>query len=178
MSKTLARRSAALATLVLLCAAGGGQVRAEGLLEFLFGVRPEAPAQQEYEPAEPLEMTVSPRRERSRPKEVSRPVRLATPIDPKTTPNWHLVDPTLRPGDIVVLPGQVLVFEGGAFPAQRSDFATLDRSRRISKGERQQIEKMATVPGSSGDTRGADASRAVYAAHAGRSGDASAQLVE
>lgn len=178
MSKTLTRRSAALATVVLLCAAGGGQVRAEGLLEFLFGIRPEAPARGSYEPAEPLEMTVSPRRERSRPKEVSRPVTLATPIDPKTTPNWHLVDPTLQPGDIVVLPGQVLVFEGGGFPAQRSDFATLDRSRRISKGERQQVEKMAAVPGDAGDTRRADASKAVYAAHAGRSRDASFQAVD
>ncbi|MBV9076678.1 MAG: hypothetical protein JO048_04245 [Methylobacteriaceae bacterium] len=103
------------------------------------------------EGARPLEMTVGPRRGRggvaSRPKRERAPREVATAkvIDPKTNPKWYLEDPTLRRGDIVVLPGRVLVYEGRGGPVEEADYASLDRSA-LSKQERQRIRAMAGLP--------------------------------
>lgn len=138
---------------------------------------------QQYERSEPMEMRVNPRRNRkelagrgeraarsdrrehgARPNPVqtvrraSKPVVAAARIDPKTNPNWHLIDPTLRKGDVVVLKGQILVFDGGSAPATRDSFATLKESRHLSATERQQIEKIAALPDGSAGTKQTQAS--------------------
>ena len=129
--------------------------QAAGLFDFLFGAQPNYAPAPVYQ-TEPLGVRVRPRashRSTRRPDRVpsaakSRPV-LATPIDPVAHPNWYLEDPTLRRGDIVVLKGRVLVFEGGRRNSGPDAFTALNRSRLLSKGERERIAKMA-------DTRGAE----------------------
>lgn len=152
----------ALGVAGLLAAASPAQA---GLLEFLFGDSFVERPRYQYQPRPaPLDVHVAPRRrapqgasgsqERQAPRTArptaapeAKPV-LARPIDPVKRPNWYLEDPTLRRGDIVVLKGQVLVYEGGtrgaATPAQ---FETLDKTRLISKGEKSRIEKMADTSG-------------------------------
>jgi hypothetical protein len=67
-------------------------------------------------------------------------------LDPAKNPNWHLQDPTLRRGDIVVLKGEVLVFQGGGrAPYGREDFASLDQAR-LSPSEKAQLRQMAGLP--------------------------------
>jgi hypothetical protein len=66
----------------------------------------------------------------------------AGPIDPVQTPDWHLQDPTLRRGDIVVLKDQVLVFKGGRMPFSRADFASLSESD-LPAEERERLSHMA-----------------------------------
>ncbi len=66
----------------------------------------------------------------------------AGPIDPVQTPDWHLQDPTLRRGDIVVLKDQVLVFKGGRMPFTRADFASLSESD-LPAEERERLSHMA-----------------------------------
>lgn len=61
-----------------------------------------------------------------------------TAINPAKVPDWYLQDPTLRAGDIIVLRGEVIVFQGGRLPYTRSDFSSLQQSR-LSKTEREQI---------------------------------------
>jgi hypothetical protein len=119
---------------------------AGGLFDFLGSVfgggGSNAPAVQEDSP---LDVTVHPRRAKRsirRNVEASHGKPTNTAIDPVQHPNWYLEDPTLRRGDIVVLPGGVLVYEGGRGPAQRDDFSSLSRSRLVSKTERQKIGAM------------------------------------
>ncbi|MGA0596169.1 hypothetical protein [Enterovirga sp. CN4-39] len=100
-----------------------------------------------------LGITVRPRR--SQPVRERRPVaRKAKPapvpvsivnLDPAKNPNWYLDDPTLRPGDIVVLKDQVLVFEGAHSARHaREDFTSLEKSR-LSKAERERLRAMARI---------------------------------
>lgn len=123
-----------------------------GLFEFLFGGAFERPQPQYHERSAPLDVHVTPRRKPAQPHAVKaapdrKPV-LAKAIDPVKRPNWYLEDPTLRRGDIVVLKGQVLVYEGGGRgSATKADFMSLDKSRLISKGEKSRIEKMADTSG-------------------------------
>jgi hypothetical protein len=140
--------------------AGGAQ--AQGLFEFLFGsgqpqpqpqYQPRPEPQQAYEPPRQyyggaprraLDVTVRPRssiRKTARKQAPSPPVNVA--INPTERPNWYLEDPTLRKGDIVVLPGRVLVFQGGRGPIDEADYVSLDESRYVSKAERQTIKAMA-----------------------------------
>ena len=63
------------------------------------------------------------------------------PIDPAANPNWHLQDPTLRTGDIVVLDKEVLVFRGGRMPFSRANFASLSQSD-LPKEERERLAYM------------------------------------
>jgi hypothetical protein len=42
-----------------------------------------------------------------------------------------------------VLPGRVLVFQGGRGPIDEADYVSLDESRYVSKTERQNIKAMA-----------------------------------
>jgi hypothetical protein len=66
-------------------------------------------------------------------------------IDPVKNPDWYLDDPTLRRGDIVVLKGEVLVYQGsGRSPHAREDFTALDASA-LSAAERDRIAAMARL---------------------------------
>lgn len=139
-----------------------------GLLDFLFGGggfdRPApAPAPRYYGnggSGAPLSVKVNPRR-KHKPSGTAvagsgrdrKDKRLArTNIDPVKHPNWYLEDPTLRRGDIVVLTGEVLVYEGGRGQATRADFTSLSKSNLVSKGERDRIKTIATNPADAQDT--------------------------
>lgn len=116
-----------------------------GLFDFLFGgfARPQ-PSPQYYSPP-PLEMRVNPRPRKAHAREEGspKPHVLARAIDPVKNPNWYLEDPTLRRGDVVVLKGQILVYDGGRKVGSREAFTALKDSRILSKGERDRIEQMA-----------------------------------
>ncbi|NNM72410.1 hypothetical protein [Enterovirga aerilata] len=123
----------------------------------IFGADPEPPRAYQprqrgwYDEGEALDVTVRPRRHQ--PRRERRVIRKEKPVsvpaanlDPAKNPNWYLEDPTLRRGDIVVLAGEVLVFEGsGRGPHAREDFTSLDRSR-LSKAERERVGAMAGLP--------------------------------
>ena len=150
--------------LVLLGGVTGAQA---GFFERLFGTEsePEQP-RYHYQPApapegaydmpsrreRSLDLTVRPRKERTtiRKERRQRPPADAVetaegpkgPIDPAQNPEWHLQDPTLRRGDIVVLKDQVLVFQGGRMPFTRANFASLSESD-LPKEERERLSHMA-----------------------------------
>lgn len=115
-----------------------------GLFDFLFGRS--APAPQYAYPnvqSSPLEVRVRPRRATIR-REGGEKRVVATSIDPVKNPTWYLADPTLRRGDIVVLKGKILVYDGGSRgPTDTEDFTALKDSRLVSKGERERIQTMA-----------------------------------
>jgi len=126
-----------------------------GLFDFLFGGGPTSQPQQPTFSQPAIDVRVNPRRrvrsERSE-KGSRRIVRAerraivrATPIDPVTNPNWHLEDPTLKRGDIVVLKGRVLVFEGGSNPRVSGDFTSLDKSRLVSGSDRERLKQSTGV---------------------------------
>ena len=133
--------------------APAGQAQA-GLFDFLFGGAPR-PAPQYYAPSygAPLDVRVNPqKRKREGTAHKVRPGKerttkvVNTSIDPKKHPNWYLEDPTLRRGDIVVLPTGAMVYQGGARPQTREDFAKLGESRLVSKKERDRIKDMVGPP--------------------------------
>lgn len=162
------------ALVIGLTPSGGAQAN---LFDFLFG----APAPQPvpvYRPSRPLDVRVNPRRRggawtdqrrdgqprAGRPSWERKPV-LVKSIDPVKNPNWHLEDPTLRPGDIVVLKGQVLVLEGGHKPRMREDFTLLEKSRYFSAKERELIQRSAgIVPGKAPDPKTPPAKQATLGA--------------
>ena len=123
-----------------------------GLFDFLFGGG--RPAPQYYAPSygAPLDVRVNPQKRRREGAQRVRPGKdrttkvVNTSIDPKQHPNWHLEDPTLRRGDIVVLPTGAMVYQGGARPQTREDFSKLSDSRLVSKKERARIENMVGPP--------------------------------
>lgn len=95
-----------------------------------------------------LAVTVRARRKPRRERPVARrplPAKPPAELNPAKNANWHLEDPTLRRGDIVVLKGEVLVFQGGRAPFSRDDFTSLDKSK-LSKAERERIAAMAALP--------------------------------
>lgn len=149
MPVSLPLRLTTLAGVACLGAMSAAAPAQAGLLEFLFGDA-FSPAPR-YERSEPIDVRVNPRRKAGPSKPVAaspdKKRQLATSIDPVKHPNWHLEDPTLRRGDIVVLKGQVLVFDGSRGPVTRASFTALDKSPLISKGERSRIEKMADTSG-------------------------------
>jgi hypothetical protein len=141
-SRNLAVAIGALASMVTVASS---QAQA-GLLEMLFG----APRPPRIET--PLEMTVRPNRDAkpraSKPKSYAEtPPKLATPINPEEFPDWYLTDPTLRRGDIVVLPKRVLVFSGGRGARRLGDFDNLGESRLVSSRERERIKLMTEYAG-------------------------------
>lgn len=164
MLDILPRRSAL--TVALGCALAlplSTPSQAAGLLDFLFGSQTQSQPQPQPQAAptygeSPLRMRVQPRSferrmarpklergekvERSAKRAAPKPV-LATPIDPKANPGWYLDDPTLRKGDIVVLKGKVLVYEGKRGPSSSADFASLQDTKLVSKVERERIQGMA-----------------------------------
>lgn len=149
----LASVSAALSVTLL-----GAAPAQAGLLDFLFGGGDGfGGARPTYQPSyggSPLGVRVNPRRARkivpaaSRGQRPARTTRTANrvpapKIDPVKNPSWYLTDQTLRRGDIVVLKTGVVVFEGGRSPFASEDFTALDKSRLVSKTERDRIQKMA-----------------------------------
>ena len=110
-----------------------------GFLDFLLGPPPRT--ETPYV-STPLEVTIRPGRPSAKaPKKapVERPPVLVTPMDPAKDPDWFLSDPTLRKGDIVVLPGKVVVFNGNRGERHRSDFEDLLRTKLVSLKERGRI---------------------------------------
>jgi hypothetical protein len=155
-----------LRTFVLAAALSGplfgvGCAHAASLLDAIGAVFGAAPAPSRPFRAAPgpaemgrggLNVTVRPRRPKPRrERAVARrpqPVQPSVPlnVDPATNPNWFLDDPTLRPGDIVVIKGKVLVFEGsGPAPHAREEFTSLEGSK-LSRDERERISAMAGLP--------------------------------
>ena len=66
-------------------------------------------------------------------------------LNPTENPSWYLDDPTLRRGDIVVLKGEVLVYEGSVSGRHsREEFSSLERSR-LPSAEKQKLREMAGV---------------------------------
>lgn len=113
-----------------------------GLLDFLFGRSPAPRIEM------PFEMTVRPQRQRSKPRVLQDGgAKLSTPINPKEHPDWYLTDPTLRRGDVLVLPNKVLVYSGGRGPRQLADFDELGSSRLISARERARIKGLTEYSG-------------------------------
>ncbi|WP_377848870.1 hypothetical protein [Bosea sp. UC22_33] len=111
-----------------------------GFLDFLLGPPPRT--ETPYV-STPLEVTIRPhgRPSAKAPKkaQAERPLVLVTPMDPVKDPNWFLSDPTLRKGDVVVLPGRVVVFNGNRGERRRSDFEDLLRTQLVSLKERSRI---------------------------------------
>lgn len=115
-----------------------------GLLDFLFKPRTPAPVEATVTPAPAATVARKPAKRSAQ----GRPVALHTPvdmeagrarvIDPEANPDWHLIDPTLRRGDILVLRDRVVVFAGGPVGAPKS-YVALSRSRLVSKEERARL---------------------------------------
>ena len=107
------------------------------------------PYELDHAPRAGLRITVRPERPRAKKVRQARTDQgkpQNTAIDPKANPDWYLQDPTLRRGDIVVLPGQVLVFGGSKGPASPEEYTALPDSKLVSKAERERIGAMARLP--------------------------------
>jgi hypothetical protein len=100
---------------------GGPQLRPRGEIPLEMTVRPEQPVQPRYGTGDEI------------------PHVKVIPIDPVAVPDWYLVDPTLKPGDIVVLPNKVLVYNGRRAQRRLADFDDLDRSRSLSGKTRERV---------------------------------------
>ena len=125
-----------------------------GFLDFLFGRRAPAPVAQPVDVhpdvtiAKPRPNRVASRAAKPRgrqPVQLSPKDQLARTIDPVANPDWHLIDPTLRRGDILVLPDQVLVFNGGQIGALKN-YVLLEQSRIYNRKERVLIAEMTGQP--------------------------------
>ena len=134
----------------------------------IFGGDPEPPRFDYRSPTQDFEPLRSIVRRRTSPKPGKTIVRDTPPketapvnaaaLNPATNPNWYLEDPTLRLGDIVVLKGEVLVFEGGRLPYTRADFSSLSESR-LSKSDRDKLAAMARLSQTARSTNVANATR-------------------
>ena len=134
----------------------------------LFGgfapTRQAAPASDDGFSSEPLRLDVRPRRFPRRQvntqglrsvRVARRPARLDTiaahteayaRLNPAINPRWHLEDPTLRHGDIVVLDRGVMVFVGQkASSHNANEFQRPAAVTDISSAERDSIEKLTVV---------------------------------
>lgn len=139
----------ALATTVAVASLLAAPAQA-GFLDFLFGRQAPAPVE-EYRPATPVERPAA--RIAPAPKPQLTPEQqLARTIDPVKSPEWHLVDPTLKRGDILFLADRVVVFTGGRIGDPRS-YSPLSDTRLVSKAERRTLGRMAgrTAPAASAD---------------------------
>lgn len=120
-----------------------------GFLDWLFAPRKPAAPIAAAAPAHPaVTIRATPRKrvaQRAKAKPaviyVDPKAQLAATIDPIANPDWHLIDPTLRKGDILVLADRVLVFSGGRIGIE-ANYVSLDKSRLISKKERLQVAEM------------------------------------
>lgn len=126
----------------LMMAATSQPSQAAGLFDFLFGGF-SAP-QPRYDYGLPLDVRVNPERRRkavvaNRPEHKA---KLQVAIDPVKNPSWYLDDPTLRRGDIVVLKGRALVYDGGRGERTAEDFTPLQKSNLVSRSERERVDRM------------------------------------
>lgn len=140
MGRLAAFHRAAWLGLAGLASIASAPASAAGLLDFLFGGFSDRRPAFEYSPP-PLEMRVSPRHARPAGPAPDRKVARQIAIDPVKNPQWYLDDPTIRRGDIVVLRGRVLVYEGRSHSIE--DFTILNRSRLVSSREKERISRMA-----------------------------------
>lgn len=74
--------------------------------------------------------------------------QLARTIDPNLRPDWYLIDPTIRRGDVLFLKNKVVVFKGSKIGDLKS-YVPVSNSRLLTKKERRVIETLARRP--SGD---------------------------
>ncbi len=115
-----------------------------GLLEMIFGGPRPAPAPVSYAPIPDVGAPIKAQREAGpRKAEESKP-RTQMPMDVSGDPEWYLRDPTLRKGDIIVLPTKVLVYNGGG--RDKRDFAELNSSGMVSKKDRDQVLALTQAP--------------------------------
>lgn len=149
----MVRKSLALAMAATLASVSTAQA---GLFDFLFAPRKPAPI---VSPApRPTVPIVKPRvakaarsgrtvKARSRKPGGDRAIfvdpkaQLAATIDPVRNPDWHLIDPTLRRGDILVLADRVLVFAGGRIGAPAS-YVSLRDDRTLGRKLKTQVAAM------------------------------------
>lgn len=119
------------------------QAQAAGFFDDLarvFGARPTPPAQIDNS----FEMTVKPRQAKPRTAAVAKPSAPAVKLDPATDAFWHLRDPTLRKGDIVVTRSGIVVFDGRpGSEHMQSDFASLSRARNVSAAQQKTLQAAA-----------------------------------
>lgn len=133
----------------LIAAAASAGTAQAGFLDWLFG--PRKPAAPVASAQQPVSVTIRPahrKRVASKQKPKAAPVvqlspaeMLARTIDPIANPDWWLIDPTLRKGDILVLTDRVVVFAGGKV-GLATNYSSLEKSRLVSKKERLQIAMM------------------------------------
>lgn len=134
---------------------GGVTSANAGLLDLIFGWRDRTAAPRATAPAPHPVVTISAKpknkvaRAKNRtpkaPAQLSPQEMLARTIDPNKNPNWHLEDPTLRKGDILVLNDRVVVFTGGPLGAPKS-YVALSRTKLLTKQERLQVAAMTRRP--------------------------------
>lgn len=72
--------------------------------------------------------------------------QLARTIDPDKRPDWYLIDPTIRKGDVLFLRNRVLVYKGSRLGDARS-YVPVSQSRELSRKERRLLEAMAPARG-------------------------------
>lgn len=139
-------RLAALVALAAACFAGAAPAQAN-FLETLFGIAPRqvvAPVPER----EPLHMTVRPRAPKDgRPGAAAKdapPTPRVAPMEYASDPFWYLKDPTLKKGDIIVLGGRVVVFNGGE--RSYSNFLGFQSSRLLSERAKKQLKHMVSTP--------------------------------
>lgn len=110
-----------------------------GFLDWLFGRREPAAVVAPHP-----DITVTPRKtaRRPAPKPVDPKDVLAATIDPVKNPDWWLIDPTLRKGDILFLKDRVVVFVG-ARPGDVANYIPISQTRLVSSKERGQLLSMA-----------------------------------
>ena len=122
-----------------------------GFLDFLLDPQPaQAPSSTT---SDPLEMTVRPRKSKPHRRLGEPRTAVSTPIDTVANPSWHLDDPTLRFGDIVVLPRGAMIYRGKAAERRLSDFERLSRTTLLSRSERERIRRMTDYKRDSEDGR-------------------------
>jgi hypothetical protein len=138
--------------LALSCSVASPGFAAGGLFDAIGALfsRPEpsyAPMQPD---SGPLNVTVSPRRRRVMAPQkrlralAAKPKPPVVQLDPANDPTWHLKDPTLRRGDIVVLKSGVVVFDGASRAEHTAEeFTPLGRAPLLSAARRQEIAEMA-----------------------------------
>lgn len=69
--------------------------------------------------------------------------QLALTIDPNKRPDWYLIDPTLKKGDVLFLRNRVVVFKGDKI-GDLKDYVPVSGTRLLSRKERRLIEGLAS----------------------------------
>lgn len=140
-------RVAAVAAIAVASLAAAAPAQAN-FLETLFGIAPRpvlAPAPERA----PLHMTVRPKRPKTNQPGAAAgkdepPIPRVVPMEYAGDPYWYLKDPTLKKGDIIVLDGRVVVFNGGE--RSYSNFLGFQSSRLLSERFKKQLKHMVSTP--------------------------------